>query len=218
MEKFSPPMLGATAFHCPTCGAYSHHHWFEGRAVSVDSQSPFHVEEFRLSRCCHCSKPAYWLFEKLVFPGSYGAPPPNQDLRQDIRDVYVEAAAIAQSSPRGAAALLRLGVQLLCIQLGEKGKNINTDIKSLVAKGLPIEIQQALDVVRVIGNNAVHPGAIVVDDEADTVTALFWLVNAIAERMITEPKKIADLHEKLPETVRAAIAARDGNKVSSPRK
>ena len=72
-----------------------------------------------------------------------------------------------------------------------------------------MEIQQALDVVRVVGNNAVHPGAIDLDDSPETVSALFLLINAIADRMITQRKKVAELYGALPASVREAITKRD---------
>jgi hypothetical protein len=133
-------------------------------------------------------------------------------LDEKIRRIYEEAADIRQDSARGAAALLRLCVQLVCIQLGESGKNINEDIGSLVRKGLPVEVQQALDVVRVVGNNAVHPGQIDVDDHEDTVEALFSLINMIADRMITHPKQVAGLFSALPASIQEQIAKRDGAK------
>ncbi|WP_084649789.1 DUF4145 domain-containing protein [Planktotalea frisia] len=49
---------------------------------------------------------------------------------------YEEAALIAQQSPRGAAALLRLALENLCNHLGDPSKKINTNIKDMVANGL----------------------------------------------------------------------------------
>ena len=101
------------------------------------------------------------------------APPANEDLPSDIRRDYDEAALIVSDSPRGAAALLRLAIQKLCVHLGESGKNINTDIAALVKKGLSEMIQQALDTVRVVGNVSVHPGRLDMRDNIDTAQQLF---------------------------------------------
>lgn len=82
--------------------------------------------------------------------------------------------------------------------LGEQGKRIDDDIASLVKKGLRIEIQQALDSVRVIGNESVHPGEIDLRDDPDTANALFGLVNVIVEDRISQPKKISEIYSGLP--------------------
>jgi hypothetical protein len=156
------------------------------------------------------SKAAYWIRGELLHPRLRAVKPPNPDMDEKIKRIYDEAADIRANSVRGAAALLRLCVQLLCIQLGERGKKIDDDIGSLVKKGLPIEVQQALDVVRVIGNNAVHPGQIDLDDHEDTVETLFSLVNMIADRMITQPNQVASLYGTLPPSIQQAIAKRDG--------
>lgn len=145
----------------------------------------------------------------MLFPSGGIAPFPNADLPEDIRADYEEARAIASLSPRGAAALLRLSIQKMCKYLGEEGKNINDDIRSLVEKGLPVRVQKALDSVRVIGNDAVHPGEMDLRDNPETVNTLFHLVNFIAEKMISEPKEVDAMFEMLPENKRNQIAKRD---------
>ena len=150
----------------------------------------------------------------MVFPKSRVAPPPNADLPDHIRSDYEEASAILSASPRGAAALLRLCIQKVCKHLGEKGRNIDADIASLVKKGLPPSLQQAFDILRVTGNEAVHPGEMDLRDDEETAAGLFSLVNIIAEKMISEPNRIGAIYKKLPEGKLQAIEKRDGKPTS----
>lgn len=113
---------------------------------------------------------------------------PSADLPDQIVQDFDEARSILNYSPRGAAALLRLSVQKLCAFLGVKGKKIDEDIASHVAKGLNPLVQKSLDVVRVIGNEAVHPGTIDLKDDRETALRLLELVNIIAEQMISHLK------------------------------
>ena len=122
---------------------------------------------------------------------------------------YEEAALIAQQAPRGAAALLRLALENLCNHLGDPSKKININIKDMVANDLNIKIQQALDAVRVIGNEAVHPGEMDLRDDNETVHMLFGLINLIVKTMITEPKEVETFYNLLPENKRAGIENRD---------
>lgn len=163
-----------------------------------------------LSRCFNCDRIAIWVQSALVYPVRGDAPLPNADLPEDVRLDFDEAGRILRLSPRGASALLRLAIQKLCKELGEKGKNIDNDIASLVKKGLDPRIQRALDVVRVIGNNAVHPGQVDLRDDVGTAEKLFDLVNIIADAMISQPKRIAEMFDGLPQGARDAIAKRDG--------
>ncbi|MGP0592699.1 DUF4145 domain-containing protein [Nitrospira sp. T9] len=126
-----------------------------------------------------------------------------------IKATYEEARSILHLSPRGTAALLRLCIQNLCIHLGKDGKNLNKDIASLVSDGLDIRIQRALDIVRVIGNNAVHPGQIELQDDQETATQLFKLVNLIADKMISERNTLNELYGSLPAGAIEAIEHRD---------
>ena len=123
----------------------------------------------------------------------------------------METSSIIGCSPRGAAALLRLCIQKLCGHLEESGKNINKDISELVKKGLNPKIQKSLDIVRVIGNEAVHPGVMDFKDKPETAIHLCHLVNIIAEAMITQPKMIDSLYDELPEQKKEQISERDGS-------
>ncbi len=112
----------------------------------------YDVSNLIISRCFSCAKIAIWRYDTLLYPPNKYDVLPNPDLDPSIQADFEEARTVVEASPRSAAALLRLCVQKLCNQLGQPGKNINTDIGSLVAAGLPATIQKALDLVRVIGN------------------------------------------------------------------
>jgi hypothetical protein len=167
------------------------------------------VENVWLSKCFSCNNLAIWVGGVFVFPDFSPAFEPNDDLEADIKQDFREAASIVNKSPRGAAALLRLCVQKICKQLGLPGKNIDSDIATLVTRGLDIQIQQALDVVRVVGNEAVHPGTIDFRDDPTMVTQLFQLINIIADAMISQPARIKELYSSLPQAKREAIEKRD---------
>jgi len=167
------------------------------------------VDNLHLSRCHECKKIAVWVRDRLLFPSTKTGAQPNPDLPVDIIRDFEEAREIVTASPRGAAALLRLCIQKLCIHLGEKGKTIDDNIASMVKKGLDPLIQQSLDIVRVIGNEAVHPGVLDLKDDRDTAVRLFDLVNAIVAQKISHPKTVNELYAKLPENKRKAIEARD---------
>ncbi len=145
----------------------------------------------------------------MIIPSEAPVPPPHLDMPDSVIGEYQEARSIFSRSPRAAVALLRLAIQKLMPELGEKGENINADIKSLVAKGLPIQVQQAFDFCRVVGNNAVHPGEINLNDTPEMGQHLFSMLNFIVEDRITRPKQIAELYSKLPEPARAAVQRRD---------
>lgn len=163
-----------------------------------------------LSGCYSCNGMSIWQADNLLYPAQKLTAVPNEDMPEDVRLDFLEAGAIIDSSARGAAALLRLAIQKLMPHLGEKGKNINDDIGSLVKKGLDARVQQALDAVRVIGNSAVHPGAIDLKDDKATAMQLFGLVNYIVETQISAPKKIAEIYRLLPASAVGAIEKRDG--------
>jgi hypothetical protein len=205
------PELDLLAFNCAHCHVYSHQDWFYLRAAETqDGYGKQHGDKrFKVSYCERCKGNTIWFGENMIFPLNLVVQPANPDLPLDIIEHYNEAALVLNLSPRSSAALLRLAIQKLCHYLGEQGQDLNNDIKNLVLKGLPPKVQEALDSVRVIGNESVHPGQLNLNDNREIATQLFKLVNFIATKLITEPKEIEDLYRSLPQSKLDGINKRD---------
>jgi hypothetical protein len=209
---FTPPKFKGTGFNCPFCLAFAKQEWGPINKI-VEGGNHGADWNYAIARCTHCQKFSVWVNERLVYPETTTVLPPNADLPADVQGDYDEARLIVSKSPRGAAALLRLCIQKVCKELGQPGKNINDDISALVKKGLPPLVQQALDIVRVVGNNAVHPGQIDLQDDMEIAQKLFSLVNLIADVLISQPKQVESLYASLiPIGQQDAIAKRDGKK------
>lgn len=207
-------------FNCPHCSALSFMTWFElagktqhGGYKAFGPDHPFWV----VGGPC-CNKLSIWKFAgiegddvivSLVYPLTALAPLPHPDMPGDIAIDFEEARQISSQSPRAAAALLRLCVQKICnLLLGKPGK-IDDQIGQLVAGGLPKKVQQALDAVRVIGNESVHPGTLDLNDSPEVAQALFRLVNLIVQDCISAPKEAEDVYGLLPAGKREGIERRD---------
>src|SRR3989344_5911139 len=169
---YTAPYWEGTAFNCSFCNAYANQKWCD-----LEYYDGGHHDIARAGskacQCTHCGKFSIWHEWKMIHPEFSGVEPPNSDLDADIQRDYQEATSILQKSPRCAVALLRLAIQKLMLQLGEKGKDLNTDIGNLVKKGLPVKVQQSLDALRVIGAQAVHPGELDLRDDQTTAEQLF---------------------------------------------
>lgn len=217
--KFIAPEFKKEGFHCPLCGTYSHMNWIRLRLENKGTNSDYFE-----ALCSHCNKSSMWRVTKsfltklgeraneaeMLFPDHGFAALPEEDMPEDVKSDYLEAARIFNKSPRGSAALLRLSLQKLCIHLGEDGKNINKDIRSLAAKNiLPPLVINVADTVRLTGNNAVHPGQMS-DEDVDMVSAkMFDLINFIVRKGISEPLELQKLYEMTPENARKNAEATD---------
>lgn len=217
-SKYVAPEYAKTAFNCMHCSAYSSQFWSlittkghgtSALPLSVPRYSGDIPDAYAICWCKHCGHFSFWHNSALVYPNTGEVESPNSDLPSKVTRDYLEAADIVPRSPRGAAALLRLAIQKLCDDLINEEGDLNYKIGKLVEQGLNKKVQQALDVVRVVGNNAVHPGQIDLNDNPEVAQQLFVLVNMIAQQMITEPAEVDAMFESLPESAKKGIEKRD---------
>lgn len=216
------------AFLCPICSGFSSHLW-SYEPVNINSDFNKSIRFIIIAQCQTCNQFSIWITNEipilyaptpkmnisdtslvLIFPNvAEGIPKPNNDMPDDVKEIYIEAGKVLNISPRSSAALSRLAIEKLVTHLNAQGKDLNTKIGNLVSKGMPIEIQQMLDSVRVIGNNAVHPGQIDIKDNEELALSLLNFINLIVDNRITQPKKILDIYNLLPESYRKSIERRD---------
>ncbi len=211
-----------TEFTCPynDCRTFAVQHWGNLGSICVYTSG---IPEYRdkgtippvaFSKCEACKKEAIYIGGQLVLPNETDAPFPADDLPMDCMQDYEEARSILPKSPRGAAALLRLVIQKLLPHLGATKTSISDAIGELVLAGkIKTQIQQALDIVRIIGNESVHPGEMNLRDDRETALALFKIVNHIVETEITEPKRQKAFYASLPQAKLKGIENRDAPKL-----
>lgn len=211
--KYISPDKDLKAFTCPHCHTLAQMerdtHAFQSDWMSVSIDEAYCENAVTILKCANCGKKILWIDNEYAYPDLQPIEP-NSDMPTVVKSLYEEAVLIYTKSPRAACALLRLAIDRLCNELGETDRDINKNIASLVKRGISVEVQQALDIVRVVGNKAVHPGQITFDvDSVETAETLFTLINLIVDRLISEPKRIDEMFDKLPENVKNAVKKRD---------
>ena len=134
------------------------------------------MANLHLSSCHSCNAFALWVGERLAFPMNVDKTPAL--VEEDVE----EAAAILNKFPRGATALMRVCIQKLMPLLKQDGEKLNDSMSSLVRKGLEVEIQEAMEVLQVLGNDPVQPTSL--DTQEDKQMALRFVdsLKAILER------------------------------------
>lgn len=212
VKNYIEPKKELIRYTCPHCNTISQmekdFHRFQSD-INHSLERKMIKNQLTIHKCQCCGKKIIWIDNDYVYPDIV-AEEPNPDMPEPVKQLYNEAGLIYNKSPRAACALLRLAIDRLCNELGETDRDINKNIGALVKRGLPQSIQQALDIVRVVGNKAVHPGQIAFDvDDKGTATMLMRLLNIIVERMITEPNEIDSLYQGLPESIKTSIENRD---------
>ena len=212
MTDYVQPTVQAKAFHCPHCGSYSDQFWTK---LSVyNGRASVRYDSYDIGYCRRCEEITIWKDYNMIFPLTGNAPLPNTDMPDDIKNDYIEARDIAGRSPRSACVLLRLCIEKICNEQKVGSGDLNEKIGNLVKRGLDERIQKALDSIRVIGGQAVHPLEMDLRDDPETANSLFGLVNLISDWAYTQTKKIGNIYDKLPEKKKKAIQKRDDAKTN----
>lgn len=207
----------SNGFVCPHCNVFSAAHYNLVSSFTYNHLSYGVVK----SECNSCRNVSIWIIkdiyesseEDLLFPRSAkNIEPANIDMPDDVKEIYQEASLILEISPRASAALSRLAIETLASKHLNAGKgSLNDMIGNLVRNGLSSRIQRALDAVRVIGNEGVHPGQIDISDDKEIAHTLLKLINIIVEDQITRDREIDEIYSLIPENKLRGIEGRDAN-------
>ena len=207
------PARGKSTFICPHCNDSTQQNW-ELWKLRKSGNGDFFSEELRLltAECIICSGYSIWRGNKMIYPLASFAPKPDNNMPEPVRELYEEASLVSIHSSRAAAALLRVALEKLTEHLGEPDGNLNKRIGNLQKKGLPDSVIKSLDIVRITANSGgAHAGIIDLTgaDGADIVNRLFWLINYIVQKTITDPAEINKMFGDLPEVKRKGAEDRD---------
>lgn len=153
----------------------------------------FYIDDLRtwlFAQCANCGGLSVWHNNEMVYPERCPVAEPNPDMPEAVEDKYREAAKVVSLSPVSAAALLRLALQLLLMDVlgDESTRNIYKDIDALKNRQLDSSLITALDIIRITGNGSVHPGTIDLNESKDDVLYLFDLLNMICNQCYTQPR------------------------------
>lgn len=202
-------------YPCPHC---EHRSWVShSKLYFVVRDVPELAPLFEHHRCFNCQGVILWYDGQPVYPTAAAGPIANEDMPELVRKDFNEARKVAPISPRGAAALLRVSIDRLTLDLvsEQEGSTLDKRIGVLVARGLDPKVQRMLDVVRVIGNEAAHPGSVDFDASPELVAALFWVVNEICAEMLTKPRRLEELYDALPAPKLLGIEQRDAKAIAA---
>lgn len=140
--------------------------------------------------------------EKIIYPNIPLIDiDPNEDLTNEQKQLFNEAKDIFDKSPKAAGALLRCVIERILRdkfqgKLGQSllGKILNDEE---VKKELGGELIEMCNACKLIGNDAAHSSLIIYEDESkQEVELLFELINAIAEELLSKPRKRQEMLDK----------------------
>ncbi|MGU9962796.1 MAG: DUF4145 domain-containing protein [Candidatus Halichondribacter symbioticus] len=211
--EYTNPSHHSAKFTCPHCNLYAQQSWRRLKEYTVKVDGSITHTYIETSACLNCKKDLIWLDEEIIYPFKSLAPKADANMPPDVKELYDEAGVVGFHSQRAAAALLRVALERLTVHLGEPTGKLNTRIGNLAKrKHLDERAIKGFDIVRVITNESgAHDGLIDLTglDGANVIKKLFFLINYIIEKTLTETKKVDQMFGDLPEDKREGIKNRD---------
>lgn len=200
---------------CPHCGVRSQHKYlnkiygrykFEVAPISkpfntsIQTRYNSNLQGFDAIQCVSCGNYSIYYQGKMIYPIDSNVSNPNDDMPENVKIVYYEAKTVLNISPKSACALLRLALEMLLNELDISGRTLNDKINNYCNDfDSNNRLIKAFHLIRIVGNEAVHPGVIDIDDNEDIARAMFEILNEIVDETITKKNKMDAIFEYLPE-------------------
>lgn len=160
--------------------------------------------------------------QRIIYPQQVHAtqvPAPSKHMPEDVKKMYEEAANVFEISPRSAAALIRLTLELLLKRylVNDGRKHSLNEMIGMLSTNAPSLVMEFMDLIRDKGNSEVHPeleklehewGDITREPDKDEILYLFKYINIICELIGLSDKANKDF-ESLPEQKRLNITKRN---------
>jgi hypothetical protein len=165
-------------------------------------QSYTNNKAYCIEECNYCSQ--HFLVERTSVNGPIVTIYPktlpksvNELIPQSIKTDFEEALlCYSANAYRGAAALARRTVQLICLDKGaDSRKKLNEQIDQLLENGIITkDIQEWAHEVRFLGNDAAHPNKNTVNQ--DDAKDILDLLESLCEVLYVAPAKAAKRKQK----------------------
>lgn len=166
------------------------------------------------SKCPNCKKPIVTARIKtegkeqlrLVHPFNIVRTVPPE-VPKNVRDDFLEAAAVYPISEKASAALSRRCLQNLLTKQGYKKRDLVKQIDAAL-KDLPERIAENLDAIRQIGNFAAHPmkhktTGFIVEVEPEEASWTLDVLEDLFEFYYVQPKRAAEKRKKLEKKLKS---------------
>ena len=199
---------------CPHCGVKSQQKYlnkiygsYESYVAPKSTPNEGHIQSrYKTSlqglnsiQCGSCGNYSIYHNGKMIYPIDSSVSKPNEDMPSNVKKVYYEAKTVLNISPKSACALLRLALEILMNELDINGRTLNDKINNYCNDfDSNNRLIKAFHLVRIVGNETVHPGTIDIDDNEDIARAMFEILNEIVNETITKKKKLDAIFDYLP--------------------